>query len=176
MNRRIAIRNVVLLSAGAVFMPSCLSHERPSVVLKNFQLTNAENNLLAQLADTLIPKTSFIGASDLKAHEFVLTMVDDCYSPEEQQKFVTGLKTFDNLATRQLNQPFTKSPANEKLQWLAIVESKKDMPEDLLAFYDISKKHIIQRFTSSKPFLIDIRNYKIIPGSQYKGCVAMPSA
>lgn len=172
MNRRIAIRNVVLISAGAVFMPSCLSHEKPSVVLKNFQLTSAENNLLAQLADTLIPKTGFIGASDLKTHEFVLTMVDDCYSPEEQQKFVSGLKTFDELAARRLNKPFTKSTADEKLQWLVAVESGKDMPEDLLAFYNTSRKHIIQGFTSSKPFLIDIRNYKIIPGNQYR-CVPL---
>ena len=47
--------------------------------------------MLAELAETIIPKTkNFIGAKDLKAHEFLLTMVDDCMAPEDQKVF-TGV-------------------------------------------------------------------------------------
>ena len=177
MNRRTAIRNVVIISAGASLLPSCLGKDTTSIPLKNISLSGSQEKMLAELAETIIPKTSnFIGAKDLKAHEFILTMVDDCADPEEQQKFTEGLKAFDKLSHDKFGQLFTSYTAEQKKSLLTDIENKKDIPEDALKFYGTVKRYTLQSFTSSKEFMTDIRKYKMVPGSNFKGCVPVKSA
>ena len=140
MNRRSAIRNAVILSAGASLLPSCLQKDRGnSFHLKNISLNSSEQNMMADLAETIIPKTSdFIGAKDLKAHEFVMTMVDDCYEPEQQKDFTAGLRSFDKLSSDKYNKSFVNLSAEQKKQLLTSIEAKKDIPDDVMKFYQPS--------------------------------------
>jgi Gluconate 2-dehydrogenase subunit 3 len=172
MNRRTAIRNVIIISAGAGLLPSCVGDDKSSIVLKNISITGSQEKMLAALTEAIIPKTkNFIGAGDLKAHEFLLTMIDDCTTPEEQKKFSYGLEAFDKLSHDRFGQLFTSYTAAQKKGLLQSIESKKDVPEDVLKFYGTVKRYTLQSFTSSKDYLTDIRKYKIIPGSNFKGCV-----
>ena len=114
MNRRTAIRNVVLVSAGTIFLPSCFQNDKPSIPLKNISLTGSQQDMLARLTETIIPKTkNFIGASDIKAHEFLLTMVDDCSAPDEKKKFTDGLTQFDKFAKDKLGNSFPGTDENK---------------------------------------------------------------
>lgn len=172
MNRRTAIRNVVIISAGAGLLPSCLGDDKSVIVLKNISITGHQEKMLAALTEAIIPKTkNFIGANDLKAHEFLLTMIDDCASQEDQKKFMDGLEAFDKLSHDKFGQLFTGYTAKQKKELLQAIESKKDIPEDALKFYGTVKRYTLQSFTSSKEYLTDIRKYKIVPGSDFKGCV-----
>lgn len=173
MNRRTALRNVILLSAGAALLPSCASNDKTaSIPLKNLSITGSEEDMLAALSEAIIPKTNdFIGASDLKAHEFVLTMVDDCHSPEDQQQFTKGMKQFADACDRKMNSSFTNCTPAQKKAFLQLAEKKQDIPEDALRFYETTKRYTLQSFTSSKEYMTDIRNYKMVPGPNFKGCV-----
>lgn len=172
MNRRTAIRQAVFISAGAVLLPSCMQDDKPSIVVKNLSLTGSQENMLAALTETIIPKTgSFIGAGDLKAHEFVLTMLDDCSSPEEQQQFTTGIKLFEEGCKKKWDHSFVKCSPAEKKEWLQMLEKKTDVPEEAVAFYQATKRYTVQSFTSSKEYMTTVRNYKMVPGNDFKGCV-----
>jgi Gluconate 2-dehydrogenase subunit 3 len=172
MNRRTAIRNVIVISAGAGLLPSCAGDDKSSIVFKNISITGSQEKMLAALTEAIIPKTkNFIGASDLKAHEFLLTMIDDCTSPDDQKKFTNGLQAFDKFSHDKFGQLFTGYTTAQKKELLQSIESKKDVPEDVLTFYTTVKRYTLQSFTSSKEYLTDIRKYKIIPGSNFKGCV-----
>ena len=174
MNRRTALRNVIIFSAGAVFLPSCMQDEKSSIALKNIPLTRAQEKMLAALCETIIPKTNnFIGAVDLKAHEFVLTMVDDCTAPEDQQKFAAGLIAFDRLSHDKFGQIFTGCTPQQKKSLLRDIENKKDIPETALNFYSTVKRYTLQSFTSSQQYMTDIKKYKMVPGPVFKGCVAV---
>lgn len=172
MNRRTAIRNVVIISAGAGLLPSCTGDDGSVIPLKNISLTGAQERMLASLTENIIPQTNnFIGAKDLKAHEFVLTMVDDCLKPEEQKQFKDGLKAFDKLSHDKHGQLFTSYTPEQKKSLLTALESKKDIPEDALKFYQTVRRYTIQSFTSSKEYMTGIRKYKMVPGPNFKGCV-----
>jgi hypothetical protein len=178
MNRRTVVRNVLLFSAGAAFLPSCFQNDKTTAIpLKNISLNGSQQQMLAALADAIIPSSKqFIGAKDLKAHEFVLTMVDDCLSPDEQQKFTQGIVAFDKLSHDQFGQLFVSYTAEQKKQLLSTLEAKKDIPGDALSFYETVKRYTVQCFTSSKEYMLDIRNYKMVPGSKFKGCVPVNAA
>src|SRR5689334_20589685 len=99
MDRRSALRSFVILSAGIAFMPSCKdSTVKGSVSLKKIQLSGEEENMLANLSETIVPVKAEAPAD--AEHYFVLTMVDDCFSSDEQKKFMEGLKQFDQLAQK----------------------------------------------------------------------------
>ncbi|MEP7143515.1 MAG: gluconate 2-dehydrogenase subunit 3 family protein [Ferruginibacter sp.] len=176
MNRRNAINNIVILSIGAVVLPSCGQRKESLVKFKNFSLSDSEEKMLGQLSDTIIPKTNFIGAADLKAHEFTLMMVDDCYEPERQKKYTAGMKEFDKLAKNKYGSSFTSCTVPQKKEWLTAIEKKKDIPENVVFFYETTKRHTVQAFTSSKEYMTDIIKYKMVPGSNFKGCVPVKKA
>jgi hypothetical protein len=172
MNRRTAIRNVVLLSAGATLLPSCHHEDKISLPLKNISLSGSQEKMLAELSETIFPKTStFIGAKDIKAHEFVLTMVDDCTAPEDQKKFTSGMKSFEDTCNEKMNRAFENCTLQQRMEFLQQVEKKQDVPDDAVNFYWTVKRYTIQGFTSSKEFMTDIRKYKLVPGGNYRGCV-----
>jgi len=174
MNRRTAIRNVVVITAGASLLPSCLHTDKPTITLKNIPLTGSQENMIAGLTETIIPRTNaFIGAADLRAHEFVLTMVDDCMPPEEQQKFTTGMKDFETVCRQQWNNSFTECSPQQRKELLQRLEQKQEVPENAVYFYETTKRYTVQSFTSSKQYMLDIRKYKMVPGNNYKGCVAV---
>src|SRR5215510_2325371 len=104
MKRRHAIRQIAIITAGVVFIPACKSTDKSPIPLKNFSLTESEQDLLSELTETILPKTNtFPGAKDLKAPEFVLTMVDDCLKPEDQKTFTNGLKAFNETCHGKFN-------------------------------------------------------------------------
>lgn len=177
MNRRTAIRNVMLISAGAGLLPGCINNDKSAIPLKNISVTGSQEQMLAELTEAIMPKTkNFIGAKDLRAHEFVLTMIDDCTSPEEQEKFTAGMRAFDKLSHDKFGQLFTSYTAKQRSSLLADIESKKDIPEDVLKFYGTVKRYTVQSFTSSKEYLTGIRKYKMVPGPGFKGCVPVTKA
>jgi hypothetical protein len=172
MNRRTAIRNVVIISAGAGLLPSCMHTDKGSVLLKNISITGSQERMLTALTETIIPQTkNFAGAKNLKSHEFLLTMIDDCTSPEDQKKFTDGLKAFDKLSHDKFGQIFTGYTLEQKKSLLSDIEKKKDVPDEALMFYATVKRYTLQSFTSSKQYMIGIKKYQMVPGPNFRGCV-----
>ena len=172
MNRRTAIRNVVIIGAGAALLPACKTADKSSILLKNLSVTGSQQSMLAELCETIVPQTNnFIGARDLKSHEFLLTMIDDCASPADQKLFTDGLKAFDKLSHDKFGQLFTSYTSEQKHSLLTDIEKKKEIPEEVLKFYGTVKRYTLQSFTSSKEYMTGIRKYKMVPGPDFKGCV-----
>lgn len=172
MNRRIAIRNAMIIAAGASLLPACHWEESGGIVLKNIPITGTQQKLLAELTDAILPSDkNFIGAADIKAHEFTLIMLDDCASEEDQQKFAAGLKSFDKACKDKYGQSFGKISPLQKQNLLTALETKKEMPEDAIRFYATVKRYTLQCFTSSKNYMNDLLHYKMVPGPNFNGCV-----
>jgi hypothetical protein len=172
MNRRTAIRNAVVFSAGVVFIPSCLENDKASFQAKNLSLTGSEERTLQALCESILPAgNGFPGAGELKAHEFVLTMMDDCASTEDQARFSDGLKAFETACKTATGQTYTKSDPAQRKRFLISLENNKDPKDGIAFFYNSTKHFTVQAFTSSKKYMTDIRKYKMVPGPNFKGCV-----
>ncbi|PWT74537.1 MAG: hypothetical protein C5B59_10990 [Bacteroidetes bacterium] len=171
MNRRAVLRNILLFSAGSVILPSCL-HEKTksSILLRNLQLSSDDEELMAELTETIIPKTDMPGAKDLSSHLFVLMMVDDCLSTNDQTKFMKGMEQFQSYSAKRLGKSFVESGPSERKTWVSEVEAKKNLPEELLSFYSHTKRLTIQSFLSSKYYLTNVQVYELVP-SRFHGCV-----
>jgi Gluconate 2-dehydrogenase subunit 3 len=173
MKRRSAIKNIAVIAFGAAILPACNSSENSSgIKLKNISVSSKEQEMLAELAEAILPKTDhFPGAKELNSHGFLLMMIDDCSSPEDQKKFVQGLKLFDKTCHEKFGQVFTGFTAQQKKSILKDLENGKNISEETQEFYKAVKHYSLQSFTSSKQYLLDVKKYKMVPGSDFKGCV-----
>ena len=171
MNRRSAIKTCLIFTAGAALVPSCLQERsKSSLLLKNIDISSEQEKLMAELSETIIPKTNTPGAKDVSAHLFALMMVDDCYKPEEQKKFVSGLKDFDEITRKKFGKSFVECSPGQRHALVAEMEVNKDGTGNISAFYKITKSLTIHSFTSSQYYLTKVRVYEMVPG-RFHGCV-----
>jgi hypothetical protein len=173
MKRRTVLKNLLIAAAGTAILPAaCRSKPSSNAAYKSLQITKANEDVLVALCEAILPKTKdFVGATDLKTKEFILNMVNDCAAPEDQKKFTEGLVAFDKLAHDKFGQLFQSYTAAQKKELLASLEANKNMPEAAYNFYKTVKGYTIQNFTGSKDFMLTIKNYKMVPGSDFKGKV-----
>jgi hypothetical protein len=175
MKRRDAIKTLAIIGVGVTMLPSCNSNETAAVAvpLKKLKISGSEQELIAELSKTIIPKTKdFIGAEDLKSHEFVLKMMDDCQPPEKQRLFTDGLKAFKEACDKKFNTSFSKTNAAQRKELLKTMEDGiKDEKNIAAQFYALTKGYTLQSFTGSEKYMTGIKKYKMVPGSNFKGCV-----
>jgi hypothetical protein len=166
--RRDTIRQLFLLSVGTALIPSCMQDRtKSSLLLRQLSITADQESLLADLSETILPKTDTPGAKDLSAHLFALKMIDDCRSPEEQAEFMKGMEAFE----AGIGRDFPRKSDAEKLQVLEQLEKMdKESKDPELAFYRTMKRLTIQAYTSSQYYLTKVQVYELVP-SRYHGCV-----
>ena len=148
MKRREAIRNVILVSAGAAFLYSC----------KEKGVTDAA--LLDELTETILPKDDFIGAKDLKTGDFVLMMSDDCLSPEKHEVFSKGMKAFHESR-------FVEMPAGERKEYIMKLDG------DAKEFFEMVKQGTIQNFMTSEKYLKEVRNITTLIPPKFQACATV---
>jgi hypothetical protein len=184
MDRRTVIRNLALVVGGAVLLPSCLHKDGSAYVqLKHIILNSDQQDLIANIAETIIPKTNTPGAKDLNLPAFVLKMIDDCYDKKGQDKFIAGLAEFNNLVIKKYNKSFSDLETKEREAVLLGIENshktnKKgnstparsfrpqksaDMPP-LDTFYGAVRQQTIFGYTTSQFFMTKEIFYDMVPG------------
>jgi hypothetical protein len=171
LNRREALKQFVFVSAGMALIPSCMQdRSKSSMLLKKINISSADESMLAELSETIIPKTATPGAKDISAHLFVLKMVDDCTKKEDQEKFLKGMKEFNDLCKAAVGKDFVASSGDERSKVLTSIIAKKDEENDLNHFFKTVKRFTIQAYSSSEFFLTKVQVYELVPG-RFHGCV-----
>ena len=164
-SRRTVLKQVLFVSAGLALLPSCVHMKMPSTfIAPHLNLAVLDEHLLIDLADSLIPATNTPGAKDVKADHFAVTMIDDCFTKEEQQQWMNGLRAFQSTCEHMNGQNFTKCSPAERLKVIAVMEGKDANSDAASNFYHTYKHLVIQGYTNSEYFLTKVRPYELVPG------------
>ena len=184
MDRRTLIKNLGLVLGGAVLLPSCVhKHGTLYVQLKHININSDQQQLIADIAETIIPKTNTPGANELNIPAFVLKMIDDCYNKKGQQTFMTGLTEFTGLVEKKYNRSFSELSVTEREAVLLGIENsgrtketkvkaqvrnfkpQKNLEQQPLdAFYWAIKQQTLFAYTTSQYFMTKEIVYELIPG------------
>ncbi len=114
-NRRTVIRQLLIISAGTALLPSCTgNYNNSNVSFHNFKITTQEEGLLAGVTETIIPTDLTPGALSISAHHFVLKMLDDCYTGDQQDEFLRGLRQFDKASREAYLKSFLGSSVDQR--------------------------------------------------------------
>ncbi|WP_083934925.1 gluconate 2-dehydrogenase subunit 3 family protein [Segetibacter koreensis] len=173
--RRNAIKHCLMISVGAAIVPSCMQEKsRPAIVYKHLSIDGSDEKLITEVSETIIPVTDTPGAKDTYTHLFVLKMLDDCYTKEQQQQFLKGMKEFEKISQKKFDKSFVDCNVLQREELIRNNINSKEVSEDVSAFFNIMKKLTVQGYMTSKYYLTNVQVYKLVPG-KFHGCVPVTS-
>ncbi len=171
MERRQAIKAVMMSAAGLFTLPAWANSWTPQTVLLPFRFLNsAQESLLDDIVSIIIPEGEKPGAKSLGVHSFVQKMVADCYEPKEQEVFKMGLDGIEKAAQLAHNQSFTALNNAQKEEILRGMSLSTDAQQK--EFFSSIKNLTIQGYTSSEYVMVNHYNYEMAPGHFY-GCITV---
>jgi hypothetical protein len=171
--RRSALITIAGAVAGLVNLPAWANGWTSETVRLDDSLFSVDQtNLLADIAETIIPGTDTPGAKALNVHQFIQKIVLDCSDKATQDMFAKGLSTVHELARQSYSKPFNQGDATQRMAVLTQMSQSADTVQK--AFYNLSKNLTIRGYMSSEYVMTNLTHYEFIPG-RYHGCVPVPA-
>lgn len=126
MDRREAIKRAALLVGGSILMPDILKAWNAPTVIENpfFKITAAQEALIAEIAETIIPTTSTPGAKAAGVPAFIIKMLADCYEQKVSDNFMSSLTAFDADCKTKYGKSFVDLGETERTESLKAAEKQ----------------------------------------------------
>jgi len=170
MNRRIAIRNILIASAGTIMLPSCSKLKVPGFLTDGkLSLDTEHKDYLQNISESFLPIRS-ISNKIGPAQDFILTILNDNFAPENIQMFATGFEQYKDLMDK--SKLMLNSSNLEKA--IPIVENilNDDAPnEELVFFINTTKDLSIRNLMTSEYYMTEYLDYTLVPGPSFDGCI-----
>lgn len=169
MKRRSAVKNIALTMGVAIVLPSWANAWRKDSFQNNASpISSFQENILAEIVETIIPKTHTPGAKELNVQQFIPKMIADCYDKPAQDTFTKGFALVDIASKNSFSKTFLECDAKQRLEVLDKM-SKSDI-KDEKSFIQLVKGLTIKGYLSSEYVMTNLRIYEYAP-ARYHGCV-----
>jgi hypothetical protein len=169
MQRRAALKTFALSIGSTLVLPSWVNAwSNETLHTTDRILSPSQEALLAEIVETIIPKTDTPGAKELNVDKFVTLMVADCYDAKAQDTFTKGLVAADEIAKKDYNKSFATAEPAQKLAVLNKMDKSANDTEK--GFIRLVKNLTIQGYLNSEYVMTNLRVFEFIPG-RYHGCV-----
>jgi len=123
MNRKTALKSIVALvtlgvSSGALYEFFKQGEGLPVSLLPK------KKELVAELAETIIPRTDTPGAKDAKVEDYIIKMITENTDAKTQKSFMAGLSSLEHYTYENYHQQFVQCNASQKNEIIKHFESK----------------------------------------------------
>ncbi|HEY7925385.1 MAG TPA: gluconate 2-dehydrogenase subunit 3 family protein [Vicinamibacteria bacterium] len=147
-------------ATGEAWVPKWLPKERAA--------------MLEALVETILPATDTPGAKHARVQVFVDLALRDCYTPDEQRLFTSGLETLAADCGKTHGKPFEACSPEERLALLAPLDAASYKPDTGArgSFVRILKDLTLVGFFTSQIGATQVLAYEKVPGG-YRGCVEL---
>lgn len=176
MDRREAVKYISLIMGGTVVGSAAILSGCKSATGTNQNWSEEDLELIAEIADTIIPETDSPGAKEAKVGPFIALMVDDCYEAKDQAEFRKGLGLINEKAMIKYGDKFVKLSAEERTALLNELDKEQKeytnskTPEQATHYFRLMKELTTLGYFSSELGATKARRYTPIPG-KYEACI-----
>ncbi|GEO10591.1 gluconate 2-dehydrogenase subunit 3 family protein [Segetibacter aerophilus] len=170
MERRVAVKNLVLAAGSVITLPSWMKAFGAGSPTHLSSFSASEQQILASITDTIIPAGNSIGALSVGVDKYFQKVVDDCYEKADQENVKKGLQQLEAAAQKEYSKSFTNCSQQERQALLEKWSRSQDKNEK--EFFNLVKRETILGYNTSQQVLAGILNYKVAPGHYY-GCVPL---
>ena len=176
-NRRDALRRAALLLGGVVSAPTLAGVLAGCETPRTERgwtprvMTAGQAELVATIAEHILPETDTPGARGVGVHRFIDTMLAEYYAATDRANFLAGLADVDARARRAGGKHFVDAP---KAQQVAIL-SELDREAYANAsphFFRTMKELTLLGYYTSEPGATRELQFNPTPG-RFEGCVPM---
>jgi hypothetical protein len=180
--RREALRRVAMLLGGALSAPAiagvlagCDARGIGDGPWTPLTMTKEQGELVATIAEHIIPETDTPGARAAGVHVFIDKMLAEHYPAEEKERVLGGLAGIDARMWERCDANFIDCSADNQRGVLAIIDQEAfaAMPEqrEVHWFRTLKELTLLGYYTSEIGATQELR-YVAVPG-RYDGCVPL---
>lgn len=153
MNRRNAVKNVLAL--GALSVAGFSGYKYYSRFKEaNIKEIYSYKNLIAELAETIIPQTDTPGAKQANVQDFIINIIINCSSVPEQNTFLDGLDDVQEYCKSNYRKEFTHCSSMQKINVMRYFEEK--------SLYKIGILNKINQKLLGQPFFVRLKALTVI--------------
>ena len=184
-DRREAIRRVAVLLGGTLSAPAiagvlagCASDRDAGDSGKTHALSGNQREVVATIADHIIPPTDTPGARDAGVPGFIDTMMAEFYPAADRQRFVAGLADLDARARRADGRDFLRCDQNGQVALLTALDAEAIASSPNVRephWFRTMKELTLLGYYTSEAGLTKELGYVQVPG-RYEGCVSLAGA
>jgi hypothetical protein len=131
-----------------------------------------EFHLVSSLADTLLPKTESPSASEVKVPQFMDLLLSEVFDDPSKERFLTGLRDFDQDCKDAQGQPFRKLAGDVQTEYLRSIDHQVFTENREHEFYTNFKQLVVRIYYSSEQGVKQNLDYNPVPGP-FQGDLAM---
>jgi glucoside 3-dehydrogenase (cytochrome c) hitch-hiker subunit len=178
-NRREALRRTVLLLGGVLSAPTIAGFlagcdtPRADGAWRPRALSGEQSDLVAAIAEHILPETDTPGARSAGVHRFIDTMLAEYYGDAERAHFVSGLSDVEARARRSGAKSFVDASKDQQLAILTALDreaySSGVAPHH---FFRTMKELTLLGYYTSEMGATKELQYNPAPG-RFEGCVPM---
>ncbi len=169
MNRRLALKNLMLASGGLIALPAWASEWSAADIDDAGSSFSAKEQLtLAAVTGTIIPAGNSIGALTVGVDKFLQKLIDHCYEKDVQLNTKQQLAALDVRAQQQYAKTFANCTQQQREEMLLKLGASSEKAEK--DFFNLVKNETIRGFNTSKEVMVKYLKYEVAPGHYY-GCV-----
>jgi hypothetical protein len=181
MNRRKALSRIILAGIGGTLAFGGFKWYEVSKT-PDIAWLESHKDLLAALADTIIPQTDSPGAHAAAAQDFMITLLKDCTDRHTLNKFIDGCKALESHCQSKYQSSFSHCPEAVRIALLTDLE-KKDCPASGILgkaetrylgkpFFSTLKEYTVIAYCTSEPGATHGLAYVPVPVT-YHGCLPL---
>jgi hypothetical protein len=140
------------------------------------------HELLAALAETIIPATDTPGAREAGVADFITMMIRECTDRKDQNHFISGLKDLQAYSNSKYGKDYQHCTAAEQEAVLTHFEHRDKVYGGIMGkiqnrylgrpFFAILKEYTVEGYCTSEAGATKGLAYVNVPGS-YRGCMPM---
>jgi len=161
-DRREALRRAALVLAGVI--AGCEARRSPAAGWRPRALSTDQAELVATIAEHILPGTDTPGARAVGVHRFIDAMVAEAYPADERRRFVAGLADIDDRARRAHGRAFLACTASDQLAMLGELDRAADP-----FFRSLKELTLVGYYTSEIGATRELRHVAV-PG-RFEGCI-----
>jgi gluconate 2-dehydrogenase gamma chain len=180
--RREILRRAAWLLGGAISAPAALAILQgcsakegtvsASAFKPKFLTASSHMDIVTEVVDIIIPKTSTGGAKDAGVPAFIDSMLSDVYPKDAQERFTTGLDEF-SAGVAAAGKPFLELGRDQRA--FAVKKSLEEAlagERDPKPFILMVRELTLLGYFTSKVGINDNMEYVAVP-TAYHGCVPL---
>lgn len=169
MTRRESIKNILIASSATVFLTGCSEADVVEFFSEGHLLLNDKHeDYLGKIASTFLPLGDLAERVGSPV-SFIMTMINDCHSPEDIQNFALGFDQY-KLLMKESRLKVGTDDINEALSVIKDALETKEPAEEMTFFINTTKNLAVKHLMTSEYYMTEYLDYKLIP-ERFEGCI-----
>ena len=169
-DRREALRRAALILGGVISAPVIAGVLAGCGRRRSGALSSEQLDLVATIAEHILPETDTPGARAVGVHEFIDAMLAEAYAGDDRARFLAGLADVDARARAACGRPFLECTRAQ--QRALLDELDREAFTQPAAFFRTFKELTLVGYYTSEIGATRELHHQPVPG-RYDGCVPL---